>query len=722
MNRADALRQALGDTVRFGPMRERIEVLFETEARAWTQRPDGWMVIPLERKPAGFYLVSTDREGQRRGQEVLDAFLGPATAVLEPQTMSSDDGGADGILHSIGIRHLSYLRRTTESMDDMLERIEDAVATVDGKDARPRPVRPSHVDLLRDFRLALLGHNGRAAERALENLRLTGRLSAENLRFLDVELLGRLERWKELQALPYLQEMLRARRPRAVNEILLQMLWWTELAERCIGGQSADEVYAQVELGARFGTLLNAVDIPITEAGRSVAIVTATAQGDRGRVERLLGAVAVDGERERLERLAAGADTVAHVSAVHSIQDLFDQAQYGAVTRAFLEAPDPAAADLAVQAVLEAGEANESAPAVLSAVRGFEAEGRLRPNRRLQRDLSELDRLVDGTCGGWVEWSARLARERWPDADHVLRSQHTQWAGLETLSEPDLQHLANQVLAAWGGDNKEQVKRALDVLCRSVAEAVDTMRSDAFFDTVLILLADQPNLSEPVRDAYLLLVKRFLACGPAESDYQERLSETSRLWTLIASPAAVDWGLSLVDVLLYAPCPEPAARLAVISEVLGTCQSFEQRLSARQQLELEVLGDEAGVPVRRAPTDTSDAGSVWKRLDGAVVGLYSLQPRAQALLANRLSRLCHPKKIDVNSDKVATASLRALAERADYLIVDIWHAKHAATDAIDEVRPKSEQIMPRGQGITGLVQALEEHLSATDGAAHAVRR
>jgi hypothetical protein len=63
-----------------------------------------------------------------------------------------------------------------------------------------------------------------------------------------------------------------------------------------------------------------------------------------------------------------------------------------------------------------------------------------------------------------------------------------------------------------------------------------------------------------------------------------------------------------------------------------------------------------------------------------------------------------------NHDEVATQALRSLAERADYFIVDTWHATHQATGAIDAVRPRERQILPRQRGLTGFLRALETAL------------
>jgi len=710
----DTLQRVLGDAARFGSHRERVEIMLEEQLRTWTSGTSGWLVVPMQRRLPGFYLLSEDREGQRRGREVLQAFLGPATAVIESVPLAPQVEDIDRHLAAAGLVHLAYVRRTTTAPEDLLNRLEDAVATSKGKDARLRPVRPSHVDLLRDFRLALLQRDGRSAEQALADLRLTGQLSAENLRFLAVEMLGRLERWRELRDLPYLPELLRARRPRAVNEVVLEMLWWTEVAELCATGHAPQAVYTQADLGARYGAVLSAVDVPASEAGRAVGVVAARALGDSERLQRLLLAAVDETERQRLQQFASLEPTVAPraTTAPSDVQGLFEEGQYGAVVRAFLEMPDPAGADHAVQAALDSDD-RVHAPALLATIRSFIDEQRLAPGRRLLRDLEELARLVDSSCGSWLEWCARLARnERWPDAAQVLRTQHEQWETLPRATPAQIREAADGVLSAWTGVNQDQVVAGLDVLCRVAAELAVATQAGEFCDAVLLVLAEQQNLSAPVREAYLLLVEQLLESGPAEPHYRETLEHAASLWRRISAPVAVDWGIGLVDSLLNAPAPAHDLRVSIVAEVVNKARDFQQRLTARQRSELEALAEEIGLPARHLQEPTGDGELAWHRLDGSVIGVYSLLPRAAEALGKRLSRLCTPRAVEGNTDTVATPALRSLAARADYLIVDTWHAAHAATNAIDAVRPRHQQIMPRGRGVTAFLQALEHSLAS----------
>lgn len=709
----EALQRGTGDLARFGNLGERIEILIEEQARTWVSGVNGWLVAPLQRDPSGFYLVSEDREGQRRGREVLQAFLGPASAAIESVPLVADGGDVDRRLDAVGLMQLSYVRRTATTPQDFLDRLEDAVATLKGKDARLRPVRPSHVDLLRDFRLALLQRDASLAERALTDLRLTGQLSAENLRFLTIEMLGRLERWRELRNLPYLTDLLRSRRPRIINEVLLEMLWWTEIAELCATGQPAQAVYTEADLGARYGTVLSTVDVPATEAGRAVSVVAARALSDTERLQRLLLAAVTDLERERLQQLASLEAPAA--PAQNNIQEFFDKGQYGAAVLAFLESPDPSVADLAVQATLDS-EDTAHAPDVFNSIHSFIAENLLQPGRRLLRDLEDLRQLVDGLCASWVEWCSRVGRdERWPDAAQVLRTQHHHWDTLRHHTPTNTRLAADGILSAWTGVNQDQVVAGLDVLCEVAAEAAVSVQAVEFCDAILIVLAEQQNLSAPVREAYLVLLEQLLEAGPEQTRYREILKHAISLWRRISAPTAVDWGLGLVDILLNAPVPAPDLRVAVVTEVLNKARDFQRRLNSRQASELEALAEEIGLPTRKLEETAEGADSVWNSLDGAVVGVYSLLPRAAESLGQRLSRLCVPRAVEGNADTVSTPALRSLATRADYLIVDTWHAAHAATSAIDSVRARNQQIMPQGRGITAFLQALENTLLNSSG-------
>jgi hypothetical protein len=128
---------------------------------------------------------------------------------------------------------------------------------------------------------------------------------------------------------------------------------------------------------------------------------------------------------------------------------------------------------------------------------------------------------------------------------------------------------------------------------------------------------------------------------------------------------------------------------------------------------LEAIGRECHVAVGLPPMDAlpaTDSADVWQRLNGRLIGIYSLVQGMGARLNIRLAGLCGDVRVEQNSDTVATAALRALAANADFLIVDTRHASHAATGAIDAVRARDRQLFPAGGGISSFIARLRVEL------------
>ena len=132
-----------------------------------------------------------------------------------------------------------------------------------------------------------------------------------------------------------------------------------------------------------------------------------------------------------------------------------------------MDRPSPDRADIAVQSVLEVDAEAQAkyAGTILTAVRTWASTGLLEVDRRLHRDLEDLERTVDGTCGGWLEWSRRLEGEtRWADASSVLRNQLTSWGPLNDLTAQQIEQVAESILNSVDGKNEDQLRSSLDVL------------------------------------------------------------------------------------------------------------------------------------------------------------------------------------------------------------------------------------------------------------------
>lgn len=722
MSLETAVRLLVGDYAAFAEMSDRIEVFVAKQVHAFVPHRSNWLILPWQPPtgPAGFYLFSEDREGQRRGREVVSSFLGPKVARL----VSVPDPELEGLLHTTwattGLVKASLIQRDPHADRlDMVLRLEDLVATTAGRPATVEETHPTHVDLLRDVRLAMLGQDARAAQRLFDQLVLTGQLSAENIRFLTIELHACFGRWREMADLPYIAVLMQARRPRMVTESLLQMIWWTEIVVR-LGLRSATDAFTTGNLLVRYGSLLRSIEVPSTPEGRILAYLTALADEDTERQHAIRRGAATVDEESALTALnvhsapsVITSDEVSEPSSeVAPIQVAFESGRLKRVVDQFLSEPSPADADMAVQAVLDSDQPFR-AKEVLTVVQEWVDDGRLKPGRRLASDIAALAGLVSGVAESWVAWAQRIgSTDAWGDAASALRNGHAGWVTLSALSSEQVMVVAEGVLGAIGSTNEEQLRASLDILCRVAADVVDRPSCAPFTDLVLEFLAIQENMSVQVREAYVTLYEAVLDAGPSTANYDAILTRTAELWSRIKARQHVDWALEILDATAAASSPAPDRRSAFGANLINYLRSLD-RLDLRQQVEIEALATEFGLATLSLKrTVRAEDVSLWSKLDGSVVGLYSLLPHAVPRFAERLRALCSPREITGNSDATATNALSSLAERADHMLVDTWHAAHQATGAIDRVRPRSRQILPQQRGVTGLLRALHRSLEA----------
>ncbi len=650
------------------------------------------------------------------------AFVGPAVASIESDSGEKIPEKLPRQWQSTGLLRGSYLRRRSEA-SDLLARLEDMAATMRGRVGTVIEIQSSHSDMLRDLRLAMLAKDDASARRLLDDIRLTGQVSAENLRFLNIEYLAAFGRWTEMRTMPHIDALVKVRRPRVVTESILQMIWWTELAGQ--GALNPCDAFVKNQVSSSFGSLLRSVRVPSTSPGRTVAMLTAVTDGDFARRDAILSEVQDHEEEQFLRAIAFPVDTTRSADQGQTEGDptgdsedvmihAFKNGRYGVVLDQFVDRPSPDRADIAVQSVLEVDAEAQAkyAGTILTAVRTWASTGLLEVDRRLHRDLEDLERTVDGTCGGWLEWSRRLEGEtRWADASSVLRNQLTSWGPLNDLTAQQIEQVAESILNSVDGKNEDQLRSSLDVLCRTASTVISNPAANDFCQVVLEVLSEQDNLSEQVRSAYLDLYSAMLESGPTADHYRDIVHRTSKVWMRIASPHAADWAIAVLEVSVDTPCPDPGQRSVLGVQVIEGIRQYYGRLGLRQRVEMEALAPDFGL-VCHDIKSAQEERNVWSKADGTVIGLYSLLPRAVSAFEMRLAQLCQPKEVAGNADTVSTPALRSLAERADYLIVDTWHAAHQATGAIDSVRKKDRQILPPQRGISGFLRALEESLGS----------
>ena len=691
---------------RFGDDEGLVSGLVDGQLRLWSGALGDWVVLPIG-AATPFSVVAHDVEGERQAREIIRAFVGPGVATLtNPEAPASE--AEERRLAASGVHRVLDLDVRRGQNQAFLQALESLTATRCSIDrvTEERPTDP--VNLLRDLRLALAQGDGRAAQDRLDALRETGSLSRENLRFLQVELLARFERWPELVSLPYFAELEKVRRPRRVSELMLEALWHIEVLR---SGRPPAEAFRTRELADRHRALLGSVDVPRQPGALALCYLSALADGDEARLDRLLASAAAD--RDYLESLTWASEPSPEPlgDPVQEARRLLDRHQFAAVVDLFLERRESELADLAVESVLELDDPGVAGE-VLAVVRSLPDES-FHPSRRLSRDLAELEATVSGACRSWTEWIERVAGDaRWGEASAVARQNAADWPPLPR-SETLVGQAADLLVDSADGINGDQVAASLDLLCAVASRSASELSQSAFLDAVLLILSTQENIGGPVRNAFNDLAWAFLETGPRRAGYEGLISAATVLWERIAAPQSVDWALELLDALAGHPAISPDSATRFAMEIRTRCTPFVARFSPRQALSMRSLLEEFGLPGwPDMPSPNSEERDVWPTLDGASVGLYSLVAGAGTKLRAELDQLCRVRSLTQRTDTVASAALRALARNADYMIVDTWHAAHPATACIDDVRPRSQQILPRRGGTPALVAAIEDALIA----------
>ncbi|MFM8856495.1 MAG: protein DpdD, partial [Actinomycetota bacterium] len=589
MNVADAIPGLVGDFNRFQPLSDRVEGFVDAQVKRFRPKTSDWLVLPWT---DGFYLFSEDMEGQRRGREVVSAFLGPSVANIESITDATLAEKLPEAWRATDLVRASSLRLVggQSNAEKMVARLEDMVAALGGRTRHTLEIKPTPSDLLRDFRLALLRRDDEASRLLLDEIVLTGHVSAENLRYLRLEYLAAFERWAEMRALPYLRTMLQARRPRAVSETLLRMVWWTELVG--VENLSPLKAFAERDVMGAYGPLLRSVRVPSTPAGRLVGFLCASVDADKARQEEIIGSAVDDAEQLRLRGLLSDSSPPPAPVApeIDPLVAAFEMGRYSAVIDSFLAEPSPRYADLAVQAVLESG-ALEHARNVFTAVSDLDSLGELTLGRRARRDFEDLERLASDTCTGWDDWSLRLADDvRWSDAGPVLRDSAGSWKPIGSLDSKQIDQVCGALLGAVGGPNDDQLRASLDVLCMEAVSQLNRGSANEFCRTILLLLSEQENFSEMVRGAYLDLFAAWLEAGPSPAEYGEVIELTSKIWMRVRSPNAVSWAISILEASADAPCPDSQARLNLAAQLINEIRArYHSGASLRERAEIEDL-------------------------------------------------------------------------------------------------------------------------------------
>ena len=675
-----------------------------------------------------WFVLCGDDAALRRTQSELVAFIGPTYGRWDGirATLRSADPVEAAVRDFCDGRAIRFQTQGSDEFKECWAAIQ-----VMRRVWAQRPVQRAEqirtgASLVREFQLAAAaGDTGTAAE-ALEELRRRGLLGAENLRFLEIRHLAAQGRWTEIATAGDIRDLARIRRPWLVTEDILTALYRTHMKAFESDGGAGPAIEATRELVARlpeffssrgplrssdvvklFALQFAAADVPDPKRIDDLLEIAELATSDRGWIQAI--STVIGGPVEAPPRGA---------------RDLLSAGDIDGAFAAASRDNDARAAEVLIECAFELQtlEAAGTALDALDALRDADRESLL-DRRLIAVAVEQLHALVEPSeVGGpaapssWTLWFDRLLSDlAWRAAEAVAVCGELEYAATDLVDSQAAGQLADLITTAADSDRRQVLRDALPHIVGWLErQNLDPALVRPIYVAVLTVLALDSAWGDAALEVAYNSAEAVLAGGVDADGYDELLEQLGLLWERMAARRHVTWLADLLELLELFPGPRGALigfASAAVAPVRGalsrvSASTLEALRSSVSAIGASQLAD--AIPATPERPVTEDAPS----LDGRLVGIYTLTPQVGVRAKQAIERRFPGVRVEVDSSHVSTPALEHLAASADYLIVSIRSAKHAATDAIDRCRPRTlPTIIPGGRGSSRMVEALVSALT-----------
>ena len=679
-----------------------------------------------------YAVARSARAGRRLGEDIA-GFVGasyggfdgrpylPDTADT-PGQMLAEEFGAPMFRIAPEPRWTGSVRRSLGIYRTLLERRPSA-----------RRLAARSVGALRTrFDRALLVSNEEEATRLYEEILATGRLSLENRHYLKVRLLAGLGRWAAIAAeASWLRTLADLTLPPQVRAELLDALYRTHIDPvedvRDVNAALEEFKGKLASFGRLFSTRQGLRQPRVVKAFLLHALLRE--QPQRAELEELLGLLPRTGvEAPFSDALRGFVDKrvpVAVPAGDAAADAAFDDFEYEHALRLYSGLP-PTRKTVArmIQCAQMVGTADAASVALQSLSAISEMEATLPAPVRATIDglrarvspvaAAATTSIATAEPGTWLDWTRWIAAGAPGDeAIRVVEQQGSNWT-VEQYGQRDAGNIFAQSLEDAAIVGPEIIQRALPHLYQAFVG--DAEEAEAGWGSIYRALLSAVILA-PVRSGDDLELARALAVliletGLSEADYRTLARELTGMVRQDTAVNTFDWALDLAEVIATARAASPAEQMNLVVAVLEFARSRKHRLTRRQIEIVRALCADMEIPseqyVNEPPEEDPDAQALTA-LAARSVAIYTLAETAGQRALQILTKLAPGVDVALNSDRVCTDKLAALARSAELFVFAWRSSKHAAYFCIKDHRPKEKRIlMPAGKGTASIVRALLE--------------
>jgi hypothetical protein len=693
----------------------------------WVRRYEREQPFLLPRRVGGdlsWYAFAFSPRQMRSLREDLAAFIDKTYSDFDgaPYACDCADAVDNAMFQRFGGN--AYRMKVREAERALFrERIDLMRSIWDAQPGRQKAARVPVGRLLRDFAMAVRSGDGLQAGALIDAIRRTGHLSPENLVFLQIELLGGLGHWAEIRGHTSFEDLLAAPAPARIVDHLAAAVYHAEFEHFEAAGDWRGAMESMREHLPLYGRLIRRLAVSASPSS----------------LKTLLLALACDPQAPSAQKAETLVWFQAHEAStfLQPVVELLSQAEPKAAPLTALKAYEaydfPLCLELLAARALSVPEARMLVHAAAE-VRTVDAcriacarIGRLDPaikaevleNPFIRAKWDAISKFVEGLCPAaelprsWVDWASALS-----ESDAFCRRAHTvareavaEWDYGAYLSKPEM---IDDFVSALGLASSPQAISALKLSLPYLLEfflpdpSSPAPQFKEVYGHLLMILAVDDEIGAHDLEASLDLCNSMLGLGSVGAV----LDAVEALFDRCASAQHIAWMLDVVDLLILHGKGGEVIGNGLFTRCIQVLAAHGHRIRPEQWMLAEVLAGELGphfiIPERKCAAP--DRVELVTPLAGAFIGIYSLTEKAAERAGRMVERVFQARRVETNSDKVATDRLRSLAGKADILVVATGSAKHAATDAIQAVRGNSRPTLyPSGRGCSSIVRALLEY-------------
>ena len=697
--------------------REKVSEFEDLIETAFSAKVPGAIVArPRPHDATIYYVITQNQQDWHRIRPLLNAYAGPTVSTFNgcPEPLDSSDPVEAFLLSggwAVTTKFVSGLdpfvgRMNHKSLTRMVMTLKMAPTTT-------LEVPQSTSRLISRFVDALNVGNRIAAENFLNVLKEEYRVDALNLSFLRVQLYAHFAEWNAILEMPEFASLCYARRPSKITIALLDSLYQVYMRQ-----DDHDDIEFE-RSRVRWATEVRQyvrplLRLPIPEVVSAGALRLYAWECLTSEARRLDIEDAILAQKELLgpltNRLVEAGRSGSHVNS-DSLNDAEDnQSGSLAVAQQALaksEVDDTLASIR--QAFSRLAELDESARKELFLFEPFRAYW-----KNVESETGE-----ESPPTNWNEWFQRLPNPAFKSSFSILERAVVEWPAY-SIVDPVAIHLFADDLnrVPYALPSNERLADALPLLVGWISEDPQFPRASMMpvYEGLLLRLVLGSRRGSPIFESSSILIRALLTLGMSSATYGTLLDDCLDLLGSGLGVRNVYWISDILEETINNQAPDASKREAFWHQTYMRLYPLFAYLTPGQRVVVArlcvSLGWKVSDQLLSSHGDALPENSQFKdRLNGLSIAIYTLTESASRQAEQALLTIQPSIKVAISTDYGGTPSLKSMVQNSDIVVVATASAKHAATEFIQQMRPRNMPILyAAGRGFSSIVRAVEDYV------------